>query len=654
MSISGKYRPEIDGLRALAILPVIFFHAGFEIFRGGFLGVDVFFVISGYLITSFIISDLSSNNFRLLDFYERRARRILPALLTMCIFITPISFFILLPGDQINFAKSIIASIFFVSNVLFWRETGYFDVESELKPLMHTWSLSVEEQFYIFFPLVLIFIWRFKQSFIAIPIFILLIISFALSNWGAFYKPAANFYLLPTRGWEIMSGALCAVYLSNTKFNILNKVKPCLDNVFSSLGLFLIIFSIFSFDSNSPMPSYYSLPIIVGTTLIILFCNNQTITYKMLSMKPFIFAGLISYSLYLWHQPILALHKYMSLNEPSTLSIIFSLLIAFLMAVISWQFIEQPFRDRIRITRHALVKTLLLASSILLISSTLIIIKNKNVAYSDDSIDLKNYFQPNTGIKELECNSTSIERCISDSQSRMILWGDSYAMHLSQAIFYSPTSLPFKQVTKNSCAPILNLSNTIKDVAFADECINFNKKVFNSIIQNPNIRIVVLSSTFYFPQGKLVKVHNKFTNDLADKEIINLFKETVRALESSGKKVVIISPTPSIGSRSDPARCSVNAITRNKDLKICDFSRRSFSTKTKNGYKLLKSMQEDINILWIDQLICEINFCFPYIDNFQIYRDNGHLSISGSRLLGEKYDIAGLILLRAKSENKDF
>ena len=196
------YRREIDGLRAVAVLPVILFHAGFELFSGGFVGVDVFFVISGYLITTIIINEMDDGKFSLLNFYERRARRILPALFFVVLCCIPFAWFLLLPSDMKDFSQSLVAVSTFSSNILFWRESGYFDTAAELKPLLHTWSLAVEEQFYILFPLFLMAAWRFGKRAIVWTLIASFAISLAVAHWGAYNKPGDAFFLLPTRAWE--------------------------------------------------------------------------------------------------------------------------------------------------------------------------------------------------------------------------------------------------------------------------------------------------------------------------------------------------------------------------------------------------------------------------------------------------------------------
>jgi peptidoglycan/LPS O-acetylase OafA/YrhL len=240
-NLSGNimiYRKEIDGLRALAVLPVILFHAGFELFSGGFIGVDVFFVISGYLITTIILAELEQGKFSLINFYERRARRILPALFLVMFVCIPFAWFWLLPSDMKDFSQSLVAVSFFASNILFWRESGYFDAAAELKPLLHTWSLAVEEQYYVLFPLFLMLFWKLGKRWILLTLGLAFLASLALAQWAAYAKPSAAFYLLPTRGWELLIGAFTAFYLSQPKRKEFGKTAG---EVGGCLGLALIL-----------------------------------------------------------------------------------------------------------------------------------------------------------------------------------------------------------------------------------------------------------------------------------------------------------------------------------------------------------------------------------------------------------------------------
>lgn len=333
-----QHRHEIDGLRAIAVIPVILFHAGFTVFSGGYVGVDVFFVISGYLITSIIISELESGSFSILRFYERRARRILPALFFVVLACIPLAWIWMIPSQFKEFADSIMAVTVFASNILFWRESGYFAAEAGEKPLLHTWSLAVEEQYYMLFPLLLIGLWRFGRN----PVFYVILgmsaISLAASEWGWRNEPEANFYLAPTRAWELLAGSLAA---------FLQVGRPVRShNLLSVLGLGLIVFSIFYFDEDTPFPSAYALAPVVGTILVIRFGTSGTWVARLLSLKAFVGVGLISYSAYLWHQPLFAFARIRHLDEPSQLVMSALAILSLILAYFSWRFVEQPFRRK--------------------------------------------------------------------------------------------------------------------------------------------------------------------------------------------------------------------------------------------------------------------------------------------------------------------
>ena len=332
-----KYRAEIDGLRALAVVPVILFHAGFELFSGGFVGVDVFFVISGYLITTILVEDIENQRFSIVNFYERRARRILPALFFVMLCCLPLAWMLLLPNQMKDFAQSLVAVSLFASNILFWRESDYFSAAAEDKPLLHTWSLAVEEQYYILFPVFLFLAWRFGKNRVFWMVVVFAAISLALSEWGWRNRPVANFYLAPTRAWELLAGSIAAF--------IVQKRGVEKNNTLALLGLVAIIFSIFAYDESTPFPSVYALVPVLGVVLLVLYADKDTYAAKLLSTKLFVGVGWISYSAYLWHQPLFAFARVRSLGESSTAELIFLSIITIVLAYFSWRFIERPFRS---------------------------------------------------------------------------------------------------------------------------------------------------------------------------------------------------------------------------------------------------------------------------------------------------------------------
>lgn len=341
------YRREIDGLRAIAVLLVILFHAGFESFRGGYVGVDVFFVISGYLIASIILAELAAGEFSIVGFYERRARRILPALFVVMAACLPFAWAWLMPVDMKHFAQSLLGTAIFASNIVFWLQSGYFDTASELKPLLHTWSLAVEEQYYLIVPLFLAYLWRFGLRAVAAALIGVVLLSLAAAQWGAFHWPAANFFLLPTRAWELAIGALTALYLAYSGPPTLGIV---LRNALSLAGLGAIAIAVFGFDAKTPFPSLYALLPVLGTAAIVIFATPATWIGALLGTRALVGVGLVSYSAYLWHQPLFAFARWRFDTKPG-LAMLGLAALALVLAYLSWRFVERPFRDRRRFTR---------------------------------------------------------------------------------------------------------------------------------------------------------------------------------------------------------------------------------------------------------------------------------------------------------------
>jgi len=334
-----KYRAEIDGLRALAVVPVILFHAGFESFSGGFVGVDIFFVISGYLITTILIEDIEKKRFSLVNFYERRARRILPALAVVSLFSIICAWVLLNPIELNKFGFSLLGVATFTSNIVFWRSEGYFTDSAELNPLLHTWSLAVEEQYYVLFPIFMFFAWRFGKSKVFWMIVLFSLLSLALSEWGWRNKPTANFYLAPTRAWELFAGSIAAFSVQKRGVKV--------NNYFSILGLIAIIFSIFAYDESTPFPSVYALVPVLGVVLLILYGAKETYAAQILGSRAFVSIGLISYSAYLWHQPVLVYTRITIGNIELGLGLaLLLILVTFILAYLSWRYVENPFRKR--------------------------------------------------------------------------------------------------------------------------------------------------------------------------------------------------------------------------------------------------------------------------------------------------------------------
>ncbi|OCX66392.1 hypothetical protein BFP70_05035 [Thioclava sp. SK-1] len=436
-----KYRPEIDGLRSLAVIPVVAFHAGVSAVPGGFVGVDVFFVISGFLITSLLAEDIAAGRYSLIGFYERRARRILPALFVMIAACLPLAWLWLTPADLKDFSQSLVAVAVFSSNLLFWHETDYFAAQAELKPLLHTWSLAVEEQFYILFPLLLAGLWRLGLRRLIGLVAVLGVISFGVAQWGISAAPAASFYLLPGRAWELLAGALAALYLRQGGPSV---VVSAQGQWLSWAGVALIVVPMFTYDHATPFPGLAAVPPVLGTVLIVLFCGPKTHVGRGLAHRVPVAIGLISYSAYLWHQPLLAFYRYPLIAPPNPWIMAGLGGVSFVLAWLSWRYIERPFRNRRKISATAIFA---MSGGGLAAVAALGLLGHRNDGYDGRfhyvgeigqlaAIDnLYDHFDYAAVVREGECHAVRPEDWLAngcrDTRARTImLWGDSYAAAL--------------------------------------------------------------------------------------------------------------------------------------------------------------------------------------------------------------------------------
>jgi peptidoglycan/LPS O-acetylase OafA/YrhL len=338
------YRPDVDGLRAVAVLSVVFCHAGFKC-PGGFIGVDVFFVISGYLIAGLILKELKQGTFTLTNFWERRIRRIVPALVVVLAATCGAAWFILMPQDFASFGKSVVGLALLASNVQFWKDIDYFDSAAEEKPLLHTWSLSVEEQFYLFVPVFLLLLSkRAKLNRAFLLLAAAAVFSFGLSVYWTQRHPTTNFYLLPTRAWELFAGALLAF---SPACGI--REKKWLSELLALAGMALILVPCFAYDHQTPFPGLAALPPVLGSALLIWVGSAPagfSLMGRLLATKAVVFIGLISYSLYLWHWPLFSLTRYLSVKSPATAVWWGLILASVVLAALTWRFVETPFRQR--------------------------------------------------------------------------------------------------------------------------------------------------------------------------------------------------------------------------------------------------------------------------------------------------------------------
>lgn len=346
------YRPEIDGLRAIAVLPVILFHAGFSAFGGGYVGVDVFFVISGFLITTIIIEERAGGSFSLVRFYERRARRILPALFLVMAVSCILAWRLMLPDELAGFGQSLIAVVAFVSNILFWRANGYFDLAAEQKPLLHTWSLGVEEQFYIIFPLLVAVGWRLRRQNLMLLLSGIALLSLAFAQWWLHRNASGTFFLLPTRAWELLAGALLALHVSRDAAS--RAISDRWANRGAFVGIVLILGPVFAYGPTTPFPGLAAVPPVVGSLLLLAFATPVTFVGRLLTLPPLVGLGLVSYGAYLWHQPLFAFARLLSANPPPSWVFVLLSMASIVLAWLSWRFVEAPFKSRARWSRRKL------------------------------------------------------------------------------------------------------------------------------------------------------------------------------------------------------------------------------------------------------------------------------------------------------------
>lgn len=485
-----QYRAEIDGLRALAVVPVMLFHADIALFSGGFVGVDVFFVISGYLITSLIAQDLARGRFSIVDFYQRRARRILPALSVVVLTTLPFAWMILLPRDLLDFAQSVLATATFSSNILFWRESGYFATQADFKPLLHTWSLAVEEQYYILFPLFMAAVWRLGLRIVALALMALFAISFAGSVWGSTVKPSAAFYLLPSRGWELLAGAFAALWLGP---------RQALASRFSGLaalaGLAMIAWAVFAFDAATPFPGYAAVLPVAGSVLIVLFAAHETWVCRALAWRPLVGIGLISYSAYLWHQPILALVKYRTVGDLGLAAVTACLLLTGVLAWASWIWVERPFRDR---TRLPGTRVLWAGGAALATMSAI------GAVGIWQPYGIGGSVQPALYASNVRLGLHKADQFAQGMEGRSIaIWGDSFAdaLTLKLGTGLNAAGLPMYGLIRHSCPSLLETKRN--DAArlgrdFARDCARHNADALDRLAEMKPSHVVLTSAYSWY------------------------------------------------------------------------------------------------------------------------------------------------------------
>jgi peptidoglycan/LPS O-acetylase OafA/YrhL len=519
--------PHIDGLRALAIIPVVAFHADVAGFSGGFTGVDIFFVISGFLITRIIVTEQREDRFSLLEFYKRRALRILPAYIVSILAVIAAAYVLMLPVEARRLGVTVAASAAFVSNIYFWRVTDYFNQESNTEPLLHTWTLSVEEQFYILLPLGLLLVARYLRRRYALVILAGSAVSFLLSIWGLSRHETATFYLLPPRAWEFGCGAFLAVVGTNVGRG------ATVRKLAAAAGLALVGYGAFGLGPESPFPGPNALFPVFGALLLIA-CAEGTWTGRLLSTWPLVAIGKISYSLYLWHWPIIVFYKIRVGPALGLFDAVLVIVLSVFIATLSYAYVEQPFRTPAMRARRVLRVNALAASTILATGLAGVAVTQLADAWRSYPSDVQRIssFLEYRGTPEgkrvigpAECmihsgteggiERFSPETCLpeAEDQPSYLLLGDSYAGHLMHALERQMPHINLQVAGASGCRPTLG-------AAGATWCEKLMRLIFDEHIPNASLDGVILAAGWREEDLRPLQATEDFLANYVDRIVI--------------------------------------------------------------------------------------------------------------------------------------
>lgn len=668
-----QYRPEVDGLRAVAVLPVILFHAGFSAFSGGFVGVDVFFVISGYLITTIIYREMAQGRFSIWRFYERRARRILPALFAVLLACIPFAWLWMLPSEFKDFSQSLVGAATFSSNILFWRESGYFAAAAELKPLLHTWSLAVEEQFYILYPPLLLALYRFIPKRLSLIIILGVLISLGLAQWASTIYPSANFYLLPTRAWELGVGALVAIHLHRLHTAAISQeavvsetstflARP-LREAAGITGLALIGYAIFTFDEGTPFPSFWTLIPVVGTALIILAADRDTLIGNLLSLRLLVGIGLISFSAYLWHQPLLSFARIRALNHPLP-EIMFGLaVLSLVLAFLTWKYIEQPFRS---------------GNSKFDLSRRKVFIYSGVVSAAFISFGL--YGHVSNGVQSRVSLPKSLERdlyireyqekCFDFSMSeidrkgifchlgdktslpKVAIIGDSHSLSFIGPLskYFEEREISFIFSGVSGCVPMID-TYVLRNDARRDVCAYRNENVYQEIVDKGIEKVILIARWTYYSTGDIsggfINIGNSYEVKEDRENSLKVFseklKETLNFLMSSGIEVVVFHqpPVQETDARSFYSWVSMFGDDRFeeylKEISVKEYVHERRYAQVRDLIEEKVSSFNNAKSVDFSPYLCRNGICDIGQSNRSYYFDDDHLSNYGASILIEKF-----------------
>ncbi len=633
MSAALPYRSDIDGLRALAVIPVVLFHLGLPL-HGGFVGVDVFFVISGYLITSIIASDLAVGRFSLARFYERRILRILPALFTVLAVTAALAYSHLLPEDFTYFGEMLSATTGFASNILFWMNAGYFEPDSNYVPLLHTWSLAVEEQFYIIFPLMLMALAAKPGFSRKAAVLTLCGISFIVSCVLLSAFPSFVFYNLPTRAWELLAGSILALgyvpALKNVK--MMNALSLC--------GIGFIGLAVLFFKSDMPFPGYSAALPVMGAALIIYTGREGTyLGQRLLSLRPAIFFGKISYSLYLWHWPLIVFFKYAApwKFNAAWMGVLFIVCVG--VSYLSWRFIEQPARAQ-QLLRG---KSLFLVTAIvcgLFIALGLMIARSDGLPERfDKNVRELADIEPPPTLPEIDIKQAAGYKAIlgdeKDKES-FILWGDSHS---------AATRIGFDQLARENQVKGYHLGYracmpSVSDIPSMEaKCNEINRGTVEFLTLHPDIKTIVLVAR-WSAYVELLEHHYKKGKELHQKPFEFYLGEMIEMFKAQGRKVVIVTEAPVAPEQKirlylirqmrfgTPSALFIPLEEHHKQQAQVDAA--LMSLKKNHDFKLID----------ISKTMCQDGRCPMMGEGEAYYKDDDHLSVYGSVYFRKMYQPA--------------
>lgn len=631
-------RRDIDGLRALAVIPVVLFHFGFSAFSGGFVGVDVFFVISGFLITSILFREIGAQRFSFIDFWARRARRIIPALSVMMLATLVLGWLLLTAKDFSELGRTVRYQSLFISNILFMREDGYFEPASDLKPLLHTWSLAVEEQYYIFFPLLMALLMRHLRHWRWMLLAVLLV-SFGLNIAFIESKPDFTFFSLPTRAWELLCGAMLAVLPAPR-----HAVKPWLSQSVGLAGLAAVLIAIFSFDKTTTFPGWAALlPVLGATALIWSGAQGPTWVAQALSARAMVWVGLLSYSLYLWHWPVFVYANAISIDGIQHAEAAGWILLALGLAWLSWRFVELPFRDkRLLAGRKPVLVGGLLAMAVLAVTGS--VVRSSDGFPQRLSGKALEYAQARDWrAGQMKCMLVTSDKvqdkaCLlgpdKDVPATQLFWGDSHAAALLPAIEDNAAreGRPVWLYSMSACPPILSDDPR-------QRCRDFNEHTMEQVRRLQPKDVVLASNWSLYVYGRedgdrKVLLNSRDSTAEAEARMAAALQARVKAIRETGAQVWLFKEVPlqrkgAISRLTSLARVGRSAEGLGRPLQE-HLARQRFLSSL---FDSMSAADPGVHVIDPTPLMCAGGVCSVELNGHTQYKDEDHLSDAGSARL---------------------